>query len=80
MQSLYFARFLGTSCLAIIKESTVYGLVSATGVTSDVGQGSKVFSHHAMFLPEKTKLAFKVSHVCCLLLHLFRVCHIKILV
>ena len=37
----------------------VYGLVSAIGVTSDVGQGSKVFSHHAMFLLEKQSLHLK---------------------
>ena len=36
-----------------------YGLVSAIGVTSDVGQGSKVFSHHAMFLLEKQSLYLK---------------------
>ena len=42
------------------KTSTnMYGLVSAIGVTSDVGQGSKVFSHHAMFLLEKQSLHLK---------------------
>ena len=39
--------------------SEIYGLVSAIGVTSDVGQGSKVFSHHAMFLLEKQSLHLK---------------------